>query len=117
MKTYTFIKPDSNLQNNLMAFGFDVGSGWLFLIEELCDKIQDVINEHPKKYKNFEFLQVKEKFGTLRVYTSFVDKKIDKLITEYEKKSETVCEICGKDGKLIERNGWWKTVCEDHRDF
>ena len=40
---YWFFKPDPNLQNNLIAFGFECGSGWYSLIDELCLKIQNII--------------------------------------------------------------------------
>ena len=48
MKDYTFIRPDPYLQNNLMAFGFECGTGWHPLIIELFDKLQEIIDKNPE---------------------------------------------------------------------
>lgn len=111
-KQYTIIKPDPTLKNNLMAFGFMCGKGWYPLIIELLDKLQAI---EDRDQKGLEVLEVKEKFGTLRVYTSYATDEIFDLINKYEKKSETTCEVCGKDGTLYSDHGRLKTRCEEHR--
>ena len=64
LMNYPFIKPDPKLQRNLMQFGLDVGDGWLGIIKEAWDKI----NELENLPENFEIFQVKEKFGELTIY-------------------------------------------------
>lgn len=59
--------------------------------------------------------QVKEKFGTLRIYTSNVDPYLDGLIDMAEEMSEHICEECGNKGLLYTIH-WNKTLCEKHAD-
>lgn len=113
---YTFIHPDPTLQNNLMAFGFEVGDGWLPLVIELCDKIQAIIDKNPKKYKDFEFTQVKSKYAELTVYVSRYYEEILDLINEYSKKSEKICELCGKPATVVNIHDWYWAVCPEHKE-
>lgn len=87
-----------------MAFGFECGDGWFELLKELSEKIesQDVVAS-----------QVKEKFGTLRFYLrgGATDEVWD-LIDEAEKKSEKICEVCGKPGSLRGKS-WVQTLCDE----
>ena len=110
MKKYTFISPDPTLQSNLMAFGLDCSKGWYPLIEELFDKIQELVDNDPQ-YKALEVVQVKEKYAELRVYTNAYWETIENLIDEYTKKSKHICEWCGKKGKIRNDNGWYTTLC------
>lgn len=121
---YWFFKPDPTLRNNLMAFGFECGDGWYELISELCYKIDKLITDkYPdlKKvepynygYPTFYVTQVKEKFGGLRFYVTVAYDEIFDLIDEYEEKSLTICEYCGKMGELRNKNNWLATLCDEH---
>lgn len=110
MKEYTVIKPDPTLQDNLMAFGFMCGEGWYPIIFKALDKIQEVVD---RENLDIEITEVKEKWGGLRIYASGTTDEIDIAIEQAEEQSIETCEVCGKDGKLIKVNGWWKTRCND----
>jgi len=116
---YWFFNPDPKLQNNLMAFGFECGKGWYSLIDELCGKIERLIDEKYPSFKTdedfrFEVLQVKEKYATLRFYVSTAPEEIFDLIDEYERMSANICENCGTSpAKIINKNGWYVTRCEN----
>jgi hypothetical protein len=110
---YTIIKPDPTLQNNLMAWGFMCGEGWYPLIYECLDKLQ-AIEDRDKL--GLEITEIKEKFGGLRIYTSYSTDEIEEAIQKAEEESYITCEICGKPGKLKEENGWWMTRCEEHAE-
>lgn len=60
------------------------------------------------------FTQIKEKFGSLRLYMSSYDDYISALERQAELMSYRICEVCGKPGKP-NNNGWIKTVCEEHK--
>ena len=109
MKKYSFIKPDYKLQRNLMAFGYECDDGWLPLIEELFNKIEKMLDNAPTF---FEITQVKEKYGTLRVYAVGETEEILNLIDEYEVISSKTCEFCGKPGELRDKKHWYKTLCK-----
>jgi len=119
MKEYYFIKPDPNLQNNLMAFGFDCEKGWYPIIEEAFNKMEKVIEKMPKKerkhfQKHFEIFQVKQKLGGLRIYVNIYTDEIIEIINDAEIKALKTCELCGKPGELREVNHWYFTNCDEH---
>ena len=60
-------------------------------------------------------LQVKEKFGGLRIYLSSVDPYFDGLVAMAETLSTRTCEVCGNVGESCTVNGWRQTLCEEHR--
>ena len=89
------------------SYFFSVGPGWYGLIKNL---IQELIDDGWDK----QICQVKEKFGQLRFYTNGGGDNHYKIISKYEDLSSQVCETCGEPGEL-QRIGWWKTVCEEHK--
>ena len=113
LKSYSICEMDPTLQSNLMAFGLDCGAGWHPLIKELLDKLQNYVNAFPQ-LMHFRIVQIKEKWGGLCIYTNFGTDVINKCIEEYEKKSFTICEICGKPGKFRGDLSWVQTLCDDH---
>ncbi len=89
-----------------MAFGFECGDGWYQLILNLCEEIEKI-----KLADGFMVVQVKEKFGGLRFYTSFVTGELEKLIRKAEDASFTICEVCGNDGEPSHLGTWARTLC------
>jgi hypothetical protein len=57
------------------------------------------------------FTQIKEKFGTLTVYSSGGDEYCQGAIDMAEGLSSRICEDCGNPGK-IRPGGWIRTLCE-----
>ena len=55
--------------------------------------------------------QIKEKFGTLRVYMNGLDNETTAIINMAEAMCHTTCEECGNIGK-IRAGGWVKTLCD-----
>ena len=60
----------------------------------------------------FAFTQIKEKFGTLRIYATGYDKNTRNVIAKYEELSQYFCVHCGKRAKYISQ-GWICPWCED----
>jgi len=105
------IDPDPTLKNNLMAFGFECDPGWYSLIKECLERIDTQLR---KEKASSALLQVKEKFGGLRVYLSSCSEDVDRIVREYEILASHVCEVCGEfyTTKLREKNRWFKTLCD-----
>lgn len=89
------------------AKSVDCEDGWLQLLENLH-------NEIVKIDPDYRIYQVKEKLGGLRFYHTskdkFLDGKISKVVSEYEKMSFHICEKTGSPGVLMKKNGWYKTL-------
>lgn len=81
------------------------GDGW--------DQLVDPLVELCKKY-NVQIAQIKEKFGTLRFYVDNAPDEVLQAIEKAENASASICETCGKPGKLRINGGWWSTRCEGH---
>lgn len=58
-------------------------------------------------------VQVKEKFGTLRVYVDNSNRRTSAAISFAVRLSSRTCETCGQPGKL-DGEGWLRTLCEKH---
>jgi hypothetical protein len=146
---------------SLMCFGCECGDGWYRLLDHLfgyltsimthplaLDYVDEYKNKHRQdkdyysKYCTYEVLppqildQVKEKYGTLRVYyhTDMDDipedvwgilnlkefyaemekynHRIDAAIDYAEYQSSVTCEVTGSEGKLYSK-GWFRTMCPE----
>lgn len=90
----------------------DCGKGWYPLIVELDARLAEIDPD-------YEVHQAKEKYGSLRYYTSTkgtesFDGPFFDLIRGAERRSESICEICGSDkGVLCQRGSWLKTLCPE----
>lgn len=122
---FKFFYPQRPVTESLMGFGFECGDGWFDLIWDLSEKIEKQLKKREKEETisrqakdklldkiDFQVVQVKEKFGTLRFYTQGGSKEIDDLINEAEEKSATTCEQCGKPGKS-RNHGWIRVLCDE----
>jgi hypothetical protein len=90
-------------------WGLEIGDGWFNILYELFEKIEPLVVD-----LSFQILQVKEKFGGLRCYTTnMTNNDIYNLIREAEKKAYHTCEICGEAGTL-NNEGWAKVRCQSH---
>jgi hypothetical protein len=154
---------DLPLTQSLMPFGCECGDGWFKILDHLFGYLTDLMErnfhlhyteEYKNKHRNdpdyyekhmdYKFKppqiildQVKEKYGTLRVYyhvdlekeipedvyaildlndynkkfSSYYD-KIDNAIDYAEYQSSITCEITGKEGKLYTK-GWYCVLCDE----
>jgi len=135
-------------KESLMCFGCEHGDGWFDILDNLCGFITNLQESRsyflPKKngeYIDFHcpdvtFVQIKEKYGTLRVYWRFAEwdyeelasqikdsEVLDKHINSYfdtienaidfcDYLSSKTCEVTGRPGKLYSK-GWSVTLCKE----
>lgn len=79
--------------------------GWAKIADMLYNPLNNFVCEGGK------VLQVKEKFGELRVYMSG-DNQPD--ISDAERLAETTCMVCGKQAVGHQPTGWYGPRCKDH---
>ena len=85
-------------------------SGWHQLLVELDEELSEIDPD-------YKIDQIKEKFGALRFYYTTTTRRkrlMDSIISKYEKLSTETCEISGKNGVLMERTGYYKTLNMEH---
>ena len=126
-----FVNKDKTPMQSPMCFGIETGNGWHEIISSLCWMIKQhednkewrkkYLEENgPEKLKQepeyfpVKFDQIKEKYGTLRVYFSGGDEYVEGLVSMAEAISEKICEVCGNKGKPS-GGGWITTLCEEHK--
>jgi len=90
--------------------GIAIGEGWHDLLRTLCEDLSKVAGP------DFKFEQIKEKFGTLRIYSSGSNEETNKLIDAAEAASQDICENCGtKEGVTLEGR-WIRALCPSCRN-
>jgi hypothetical protein len=94
-----------------------VNDGWRDLLERACVRIRAAVLVDGG---TFHATQIKEKFGSLRLYWegSLSQKAlaiVEEAVDLAEARSSCTCEICGEPGVLY-GGGWMTTRCEAHAE-
>jgi hypothetical protein len=76
------------------------------------DKLINPIIEAAKE-NEVRVVQVKEKFGGLRIYLDNAPYWLYDMTDLVERLSYHICERCGEEGKLRTNRVWLKTLCEE----
>lgn len=96
-----FVQKDLSMMQTCMCWGIDCGDGWFLILDQMCTELQTLNQE-------LQFTQVKEKFGTLRVYLNNYSDEAEHIISKACDASEITCEACGDPGSI--NNGGWLSV-------
>jgi hypothetical protein len=101
-------------------FNIECGDGWFDIIAELLDKLIVLSGAEPEDFLDFSVTQIKEKFGGLRFYYAIgpdcSHRRIQTLVEGAERRSLTVCELCGKEAN-VRTIGYIMTLCRyPHND-
>lgn len=100
---------------------YECGDGWIPLIEEaktIVAKYNQKLNDEHLAGEPLKFIQIKEKWGGLRLYLNYHVPEIADQIHELEDKSLDICEQCGtnKNVKREWTHGWVMTLCDKCRE-
>jgi len=95
---------NNNCDENLL-FGREFDEGWNNLYDDLLNELGPY---------NVMIIQAKEKYVRLWIYCEPCPDEIFDILRKYEDMSETVCEVCGKEGSIHKIFGdWLKTLCDN----
>jgi hypothetical protein len=86
--------------------------GWKVLI-------QDMLREIDTHYTGNEFpvlTEIKDKFGSLRVYGDNISDETQEIIDKYECLSTKTCMTCGAEGELRVKDQWLYVSCDRHEE-
>lgn len=102
-----------DFQNKIQALAEDTPSGWWknFGGEMVKDFYSAWGHLTDEQKEEFEFLQVKEKFGELRIYMCPCTVEMNEICHKYEAKSRLVCIDCGKTATKVSCN-WILPFCD-----
>lgn len=101
----------------------ECGGGWYHILDNVAYNIRSILKFNNLPYDEnipFKFTQIKEKFGTLRLYYNHdiedecVVGQIDAVLTFAEDMSGSICEQCGDRGRQT-GGGWIATLCSKHK--
>lgn len=91
-----------------IAIGWKIGFGE-FLLEDLREAL--VKTNYLDK---FRFTQIKEKYGSLRLYCNGCPEEVYDVLQKYEFISEYVCIYCGSPHAcVVDDYGWYLPLCND----
>jgi hypothetical protein len=119
--------------------GFAFYRGWMPIVVQVCFEIDVLLGDQREE---FYWTQIKEKFGTLRLYYAFGDQSsmtmdiqsraglqsiriqpgkpsplgrgVDKLVVRAEEDTAVVCMVCGAPAIAQAYDHYWLTLCEVH---
>ena len=125
------VKLENYLCNRFAPFfdskglSFDCSDGWFFILNWMFLRVEDSLkyinkDKTPEERDSFVVLQVKEKFGTLRVYHAGTDnEEIFGHVAAAESLSAFICEETGVFNESVGSNskGWIKTLSKDQSGF
>jgi hypothetical protein len=114
------MRPDNPNFRPCHKYGLDaVGPGWEQILVDLDHAFVMITGMGTDEHRKIEILQIKEKFGGLRIYcrapelNEKVGRELSKAVARAEQKSFETCEVCGKPGNKG-GDGWIKTFCPAH---
>ena len=90
--------------------------GWYSLIHNFCEEVKRLYKSKNANINELTIYQIKEKYGTLRIYLGNCIKGTEQIVQRYEMLSSKVCEVCGRKGKMRINNGWIKVLCDSCKD-
>ena len=90
--------------------GLECGKGWNGILIDMFENFR-------KNNIKIKMIQIKEKFGSLRIYIDFPEnieeyELLEKIIHEAENKSWTTCEGCGAENKISKKESWIINFCK-----
>ncbi len=98
------------------TFMFECHEGWIGIL----DAYFEVVDGEMPPTATYELRQVKEKWGTLRIYDASYGETLSsvKAVTDAHRLAEArslhTCEYCGKRGRYRDRRGYMTVTCDDH---
>lgn len=97
-------------QSPFITEGFRFGDGWYNLIHDMCLSLNDVVVQEEL---DFVIMQMKEKFGELRMYTIGGTDITEKIIDYAWERSRETCERCGAKGKVRQAKWYLQCLCDN----
>ena len=90
----------------------DVPTGWKRAFGKIMlEEYREVLIRH-NYLDQFQWIQVKEKYGTLRLYSNAAPREVSDLESKYDHISGYFCIECGRMNVPVLTEGWVEPLCE-----
>jgi len=97
----------------------DLSPGWYEVVDRFCSRVETTLPAD--ELRRLKFLQLKEKFGTLRIHVEYRGRHtspawlaVRKMIDSAQEEADKSCQVCGARSELRQVNGWHMTLCDQH---
>lgn len=88
--------------------------GWIKFFLQACEDIREPLRL-AGQLESFRFSQIKEKYGSMRLYTFGAPAEVHEILDRYEFLSEQICCECGKPAIGLTK-GWIYPYCSEHME-
>jgi len=96
----------------MVKIGHEHLKGWDGLVDQMLLELREIDPD-------IKIVQIKEKFGLLRVYFDTLSgryNELEAIIDKYEALSGQTCESCGTTENVTREGAYWvKTLCKECR--
>lgn len=114
---YPFYKVRNVFDDEFLGYEFtwydDIPTGWRKAFGKQFSRELKKQLKKDKQLKKFRFSDIKEKWGSLRIYTQGCSEECQQLFDKYENLSLHFCKECGRKGK-IHGKYYWVPLCDKH---
>ncbi len=86
-------------------------AGWVRLFLMLVKELKPHV-DHANLTDKFYFLDVKEKYGTMRIHATYITESASLVMNLYESFSKYICESCGDYSTRV-TTGWISHLCDN----
>ncbi len=90
-------------QESCLSFGIECSEGWYSIIDDALEALESV--------GSVEVMQIKEKYGSLRIYLGPALEEHFEIVDAAECLSTSTCEVCGEPGKM-NHGPWFSVRCD-----
>ena len=90
---------------------YELPWGWFRLFLLYCKNIRELL-EKANYLNKFQFTEIKEKYGTMRLYDGGHPQDLDKITLDYEVYSGRICMKCGQPADYKARE-WTECFCKN----
>jgi hypothetical protein len=105
-------EPIENYDYSFIEGEYNLPEGWMELFLQCCEDIREPLVRADYLNK-FRFLQIKEKWGYLTMYSRGATDEVYKILSKYRFLSGQICSVCGKPA-TVRTYGYVCPYCSEH---
>lgn len=113
-RDYITDEPFANFGYTYVVGELDLPEGWFDLFLQCCEDIKEPLAK-ADRLDRFRFIQIKEKWGSMRLYAKGATEEVLNILHKYEFLSQQVCCVCGEPA-AYQTLSYICPFCSEHID-